>query len=60
MFTNCSLLSSLKMSTLMSNPFLVMRLPLVTVRSQMMIPERVAWMTASIGTVLNGFCKHRP
>lgn len=36
------------MSTLMSNPFLVMRLPLVTVRSQMMIPERVAWMTASI------------
>lgn len=41
----------LKMSTLMSNLFLVMRLPPVTVRSRMMPPGRAVGMTASIGTV---------
>lgn len=39
------------MSTLMSNLFLVMRLPPVTVRSRMMPPGRAVGMTASIGTV---------
>lgn len=39
------------MSTLMSNLFLVMRLPPVIVRSQTMTPGRAVGMTASIGTV---------